>query len=364
MLERIKVQINGLNLSVVLNEIINNGVIVNELQIKRNKIAFFSNNNNLSKIELICKKYHKYFKIIQINPIKRLFKFIPRCFGFILAMVIGVSFLFSYNMYVFDVKIHCDSNQEFDLISVKETLKNNGVFSGMKRSDVSPDKIQKLIVSSHENISGCLIKNNGGIIDILVYPSNEKYEVFSENIYSRYNAKIKSVEVFSGKAKVKAGDIVKVGDILIENNNGASGKILAEVLFEDYLIYNENQIVEKFTGNEVIETNVSFYGKVLFKSLSNNSFSNFKKENCVFCLSKNLFLPFNFNKIIYKEIVLEEVVVPFSEKEDELKMELKNSLLKKIDAGFMINDVSYSVVTENNMTRLDCFVSIELNLAD
>lgn len=364
MLKKIKVVLFGLNLNAVINEIVKNGINVYDLQIKRNKIAFFTKYEYISKVELICKKYHKNYKIIQINPIKRLFSFIPKCFGFVMAMVVSLSFLLSYNMYVFDVKVSCESSQNFDLESIRKTLENDGIISGMNRRDVSVDKIQKLIISSHENISGCLVKNNGGIIDIVVYPSLQKDEVLADNLYSKYNAKIKSVEVFSGIAKVKAGDVVQVGDMLIENDNGASGKIVAEVLFEDYLIYNENQTIEKLTGKTESRQHVLLFNKKLFKPSEKVNFVNYKEENCVFYISKNMFLPISFNRVTYKETSLEDIVIPFSEKEDELKLSLKNELLKKIDDSFVINNISYSVVTEENLTRLDCFVSVDLNLAD
>ena len=77
-----------------------------------------------------------------------------------------------------------------------------------------------------------------------------------------------------------------------------------------------------------------------------------------------MFLPISFNRVTYKETSLEDIVIPFSEKEDELKLSLKNELLKKIDDSFVINNILYSVVTEENLTRLDCFVSVDLNLAD
>lgn len=364
MLKKIKVMLFGLNLNCVINEIVKNGINIYDLQIKRNKIAFFTKYEYISKVELICKKYHKNYKIIQINPIKRLFSFIPKCFGFVMAMVVSLSFLLSYNMYVFDVKVSCDSAQNFDLESIRNTLKKDGIISGMNRKNVSVEKIQKLIISSHENISGCLVKNNGGIIDIVVYPSAQKDEIKSDNLYSKYNAKIKSVEVFSGIAKVKAGDVVQVGDMLIENNNGASGKIVAEVLFEDYLIYNENQTIEKFTGRTETKQYLLVFNKKLFKPSEKIDFINYKEENCVFYISKNMFLPIGFNRVIYKETCLEDTVIPFSVKEEELKNSLKNELLKKIDDSFVINNISYSVVTEENLTRLDCFVSVDLNLAD
>ena len=47
-----------------------------------------------------------------------------------------------------------------------------------------------------------------------------------------------------------------ITDVLIENKNGASGKIIGKVYFSDYLIYNENQVVKEFTGRVIEKSKI------------------------------------------------------------------------------------------------------------
>ena len=103
MINKIKLRIDGLNLNRIINELILNGICLDDLIIKSNYITFYVQNNNLSKIDFICKKYHKNYKIIQNNAFFRFVKILPNCIGIILALIISTVFCFSYNLYVFKV---------------------------------------------------------------------------------------------------------------------------------------------------------------------------------------------------------------------------------------------------------------------
>ena len=105
------------------------------------------------------------------------------------------------------------------------------------------------------------------------------------------------------------------------------------------------------------------FNKKLFKSALNNEFASFKEENCVFWLSKNTFIPISFVRTKYKETVLKEVFVSFESQEEILKENLKNSVLKKVTNGEILN-IGFSVVREENFVRLDCSVECEIDLAD
>jgi hypothetical protein len=255
-------------------------------------------------------------------------------------------------------------NKKFDLTKVETLLKENGIFAGMKKSDLEISKLQNLIVMLNDDVSGCSVKKNGGRLEIEIQPAVMKENVLKENIYSKYNAVITNVEVFAGKSNLKAGDLVKQGDLLIENDNGASGKITGKVYFSDYLIYNENQVVKEFTGRVIEKTGFEILNKTLSKSVKINDFSNYIEEKCVFCVSKNNFIPVNLVKFVYREFEYKETKIAFELMENDLKEKIYKVVYDKIDAKNKdkITNVSYSIVSENNLTRLDCFVECEIDL--
>lgn len=360
----LKIKFEGLNSSKIINNIIDSGIMLKNIKEKRKYILFEIKESDEKEFRQICKMYHKRFEILSRNNFVGALKKSRYYFGFVLSNVLIFLFLFSFNLFVYEVNIKVSSKFDFDTRNIENILRENGVVVGMKKSDLERERLEKLILSSQENVSGCTIKQNGGVLNIEIYPAVLKEEVSKENIYSKYNAVVTKVNIFSGKSDLKVGDFVKTNDLLIENDNGASGEILGKIYFTDYLIYNENQTVKEFTGEFIEKTSVSIFNKNLNKRGKNISFSNFVEENCVFYVSKYNFVPVKFIKTKYKEFVYKDKVIKFLEKENELKKTIYNEVYNKVDEKFKekITNVTYSIVTENNLTRLDCFIECEIDL--
>lgn len=363
MVNKLKVKIEGLNLNKIINELIVAGICVEQLIIKPKSILFKVDEKEIKNIDVICRKYHKYYKIIQNSVKKRLIQNMKKSLGFLLAIIISSSFLFSHMRFVFNVKVSYESVLPYDLTEVRNVLNSAGIVGGMERNNVNVGEIQNLILSEVHDISGCTVKRNGGLLEIVVFPSVTKNEITTEDIVSKYTGVITEVEVFSGEANVKVGDIVKPGDVIIKNNNGASGKVKAKVYFSDYILFNERQIIEEFTGRECEFNRVLIFNKNLVECGLNHDFVSFKEENCVFWLSKNTFIPVSFVKTKYRETALKEVFVPFESQEEILKENLKNKVLNKLSSKDVF-EVTFSVVREDNFVRIDCSVECELDLAN
>lgn len=362
MKDRLKVKIDGLNLNKLINEFLKNDIIIEELQIKQRRIAFFVNNQYKTKIELICKKYHKNYKIIQNNFIFNIAKYIHRYFGVFMSFVLCFCYMFSFNIFVSKINLSYKFEMHYDIDKVEEFLIKNNIYSGMLKSDVSSQKIESLIISNFSDISACSVKLSGGVLDIIVYPSIAANKLNKQDLISKYNAVVSSVDVYAGVAKVDVGDVVKVGDVLIENYNGASGEIYGKVIFEDYLIYNENQTIQEKTGNYFEDYSISLFGFDLIKTQNCNDFDLKTTQICKMLISRNLFIPICYNKMFAYENKIVDVIVPFENKEIELKEELKNKILSKIENREDVRSISFSVVSENGYTRLDCFIECELKL--
>ena len=362
MIDKVKIKIEGLNLVRLINDFVASNIYIENLVAKQKYISFYVSNKDVKIIDVICKKYHKKYKIIQNSVKKQIIGVLRKSLGFLLAIIISFAFLFSHTRYIFCVNISCESKLPYDLSNVKNVLNDAGIVSGMMRKSVNINEIQNLVISSVDDVSGCSVKRNGGNLEIVVYPSIKKAEVLAEDIVSKYSGIITSVDVFSGVSKVNVGDIVKPGDVLIENQNGASGKICAKVFFSDYILFNENQVVEEFSGNEFESYEVVLFKKFVVKPAKKSVFSNFKTENCVFWLSKNLFVPISFEKKIYKETCLKEAFVSFESQEEKIKQELMESVLMKAGDNKVV-DFTFSIVREENFVRVDCNGESEIDLA-
>lgn len=359
----IRIKIEALNAGTIVNKLIDSGVYIKNLKEKSKYVIFEINQKDEVSLKKICKRFHRRYEIISKNNFVNHVRKFKYYFGFLVAVTIISIFLFTSNLYIYKINISVSSEGNFDLENINRLLKENNIVSGVQKKDIDVDKLQNLIISTQDNVAGCKIKQNGGVLDIVIYPGLLKENVSTENIYSKFNAIITDIEIYAGKTNLKVGDLVKKGDLLIENNHGAAGKITGKIYLSDYLIYNENQYEKVKTGNVIKKRGISIFNKNLTKMAKFDGFSNFFEENCVFYVSKNMFLPLKIIETTYSEFELKDVIIPFESQEENLKTKLYNSLIQKA-VDEKITNVTYSVVRENNLVRLDCFIECEVDLAN
>ena len=75
-----------------------------------------------------------------------------------------------------------------------------------------------------------------------------------------------------------------------------------------------------------------------------------------------MFLPISLKYTTYSEFELVDEKIAFERVEQDLKTKLYESIKGKIPADGNVTNVTFSVVKENNLTRLDCFVECEMDL--
>ena len=68
------------------------------------------------------------------------------------------------------------------------------------------------------------------------------------------------------------------------------------------------------------------------------------------------------NETIFYETEIVDYVVPFESVEKEVLKECYNEALKQIENADGILNVTYSVVSEGALTRVDCFIETEILL--
>lgn len=350
------VKITGLNLIRIVNRLVEKNVCVNHLVIKPKFIKFVIAEKDLLVLDEICKKEHKFYQIIYKNGFKQLFLKIPYMFGAILASLIITIYFVSISLFIKSVDVEYKSNNFYDLSYVNQLLKDKGIVAGMRKSKFSISEIQKLIMLEVDSVEGCEVRLNGNNLSICIYPATLKYEVETENLYSKFDGVVTFAEAYSGNLKVQVGDTISKGDLLIENNNGASGKILAKVYFSSTKIYNENRQELQFTGQTYTVKDFLIYPKFWIFGNNNCIFSKFVVEKRSFYVSKNLFLPILCQENIYREVEIIEKTIPFDEVKEKIKDDLLFETKQKISNFDEISNITYSIVTENNYTRIDCFV--------
>lgn len=358
----VRVKISGLNLPRLLNKLVQNNILITGLVSRKKYIKFSIEEQDIPILDKICKQEHKFYVVIKKSGIKNMLSKLPYLLGTVMALVVTYVYLFSINCFIFKVNIRYSGESFYDISKVNKLLNDNGIEEGIRKKDVSVKSLQKLLMLNIDDIENCTVEINGGNLNILVYPATMKYEVNEKNLISNFDGVIISAEAFAGNLKVKAGDIVKKGDLLIENNQGAKGKIQAKVYFTGTKIYNEKQQEIIYTGNYFVDKSYSLLKKNLFKTSNKCNFSKYLVKNCGFYLMPNFFIPIYCREDIYYEIEINEKIVPFEEVEDSIKNEVYDIAAMQIPINSQKENVTYSVVKEENYTRVDCFIEVVLDL--
>ena len=362
MKDEVCVKISGLNLTRIIDRLVAKNILVKDLVCKQRYIKFVIDSKYIKELNKICKIENKYYEIQHKNGFKQVFFKSPYMVGTILALIITLSYLMSFSIFVFRVDLTYNSNLPYDLSEVNAYLKDNGIENGMRKADVDISKIQNMILLEFGDIAGCTVKISGGRLSIIIYPAAMKDENKDKRILSKYDAIITKAVAYSGELKVKEGDIVRAGDVLIESEAEALGEVEGRVYFTSSIIYNERQQYLERTGNSFTYNNLLFINKFRIYGQNKSGFLNYESEIRSFYLNANLFIPIIVEKVTIYEVEVKEKIVPFSTVEKVIMDRAYDEAFKKVPKNEEINNVTYSVVTENNYTRVDCFIEVIMSI--
>lgn len=361
----LRIKISGFNASLILNKLISNNVCVFNVKIKSKYITFSIYEKDKEILSKICSTYKKEFEILYRKRFLDVFKILPYKFGCLFACLIIVCYMISFAFIVYDIEIINETNVNYNNAKIEKFLTDNNIIVGMNKSLIKVNELENLILMNNSEISGCSVLMSGGNLKIKIYPAILKENDNKNKIlHSKYDGVITDIDVISGKSDYNVGDIVKIGDVVIASNDevGAVGKIYGNVYFSKSKIYNEIKQTKKFTGNYLVNKYYSLFNKNLFKSENINTFSNYLEKNCVFYITENCVLPIKCLSKYYFEYEIIEEIVGFEGVEEEIKNELYADVVSTIPTDAQILNSYYSVVKEGTLTRIDCFVEVNLSL--
>ena len=142
----------------------------------------------------------------------------------------------------------------------------------------------------------------------------------------------------------------------------AKGDVEGKVYFTSSVIYNDHQQYMEKTGKTYTYDNLIFCKRFRINGKNECKFSNYHQSICRFYLNAKLFLPIEIERITLYEVIVKEKVVPFLEVEDEVMKQAYDEAKLAVPKDEQIANVTYSVVSEGNFTRVDCFIEVEMSL--
>lgn len=133
------------------------------------------------------------------------------------GLAVVIAGVFAASMFVWDVRISgLDYNEA---AALKEELSALGIYGGALKSGIDIKEAEKRLMIDHDEYAWVNIKLRGAVVGVEVVPAIPVPEIVDDsrpcNIVAAKDALIESVTARTGRARVKKGDTVREGDILI-----------------------------------------------------------------------------------------------------------------------------------------------------
>ena len=349
-----KFVISSLNTEKIINKLCEKYCIFN-LEKNEKNTSFCCLKKDRKKINKILQR--SGFEI-KSNNFVGFFKHLKNIFSYGIICGIFLSFIFFIisSFFITDILILGNVNYTYqDVIGV---LEQNGVKKGATKYSVDTQKLQNDILNiRYISYASVIIKGNALVVNLKEQLTNLEVVNIGEflPIVSNYDCKITSINLIQGTPNVKVGDIVRIGQVLVEPYTiDASGKklsvqpladISADVWITSSIDFFDKKIIKQRTGNVVVNCSVTFLGKEVYVQRKNVVFENYEIEEKERYLSTTL-MPIKIKYTNFYEYNLVERDIDFEENKQIFVEQTRQTCLLNLNNYDIIKNESY-VITKN-----------------
>ena len=291
---------------------------------------------------------------------------------FVISLIIFLLVMFSLSRFIWNIEITGNNNVS-DEVLIK-ILESEGLKIGSLKKNVNLEDIVNKIRMERSDVSWVGIKIVGTNAVIEIVETGEIPEVVDEeehcNIVATKDAMIDSISAQNGTLKVKKGDIVKAGTILIAGEMEGKytgtryvhsmGTIIGKVWYREKARAYYKQKINIQTGKVENKYSIKVNNFVInfFKSLSKFEKYDTIRTDKKLKISSNFYVPFVFEKNTNYEIKEEEIEYSKDEAKEQAINKARERLKEKIcGAGDIVNEY---INTYENEGYIDVEVTYEV----
>lgn len=213
----VMIRVEGLSLEKFLNLASEQGVvIVSAKRISYTVLSAVVSARGFKKLQSIAAEKYSISLIKQAGIPYQFSRLILRKVLFA-GLVVIIAGVFAASLFVWEVKI---SGLEYnEAAALKEELAELGIYGGAVKSIIDTKEAEKRLLIDHPEYAWLNIRLHGAVADVEVVPAIPVPKIVDDtrpcNIVAAKDALIVSVTAMTGRARVKKGDTVREGDVLI-----------------------------------------------------------------------------------------------------------------------------------------------------
>ncbi|MGL4739687.1 MAG: sporulation protein YqfD [Sarcina sp.] len=357
------------------------------LNLLANNRVFTRNVKNVDAVTLRCDIRYSDYKEVKrlVKRLKGKVKIVSRGKGlmFFTSIKGQASLLFGSLVFIvvffvlsnFIWRIEIEGKTYLPPYEIRLALKQLGVEPGVSKSSVNVYDLEKKIEHAIDEIMWINIRIEGGTMNVKYEEKKatliqEDTNIAGQDKIANMDGEIKRVYTSSGTAKVKVGDIVKKGDILIAGEqiikdpliDGESikktvksdGVIIANTFYEKVVEVQTGGNIQERTGNREKEIILNLFGKKIYLKKANKQFISYDK------IEKN-------GKFINKNIYYEKVEKEIGQSKEEIVKETTQKLRKSVEnqiskQAIVVDEIIELEELDSTMTKVKALFVVEQDI--
>ena len=282
----------------------------------------------------------------------------------VLGGLIFLCIIYYLSTYIWAVEI--DVQKNIPPFEIRKQLKAIGIKPGIVKSSIDVKEVEKQLENMSSEILWLRVRIEGSTLKIVVEekinpPQDQSYEY--GNLVATMEGEVKRVYTFAGRTKVKSGQLVKTGDVVIEGIDGSEGGeyilpprgiVIANTFYEKSMNVKVNGSTLERSGNKDSDIYISVFGKKIYLKKAIKDFEHYDKIE----MSGKI-----FNKVLYYERVEKDIALSEEKAIENAVNDLEKSLLNELSRDAKIVDklVDKEMKDQENMLINVVFV-VEQNI--
>lgn len=338
--------------------------------------------SDFSKLPPLLRKTGTKVKVIRKNGVPFYIPFMKKRIIFFVGVILCLIMLNLVTGYVWAIEYV--GNLQVSDNELTDFLESQNIHYGMRKSEIDCDEKEKRLREAFPTVTWTSIYFEGTKLYVEV-KENEKAEprttqIRGTNIVATDDGVITSIVTRNGVPKVKAGDEVTKGQVIVE---GSVPVYNEEQLIASYQIYDadadiwvrtpieyddeisENYPVIYYTGNDADVGFVELFGYHfdglflydLFQKKQTGSYETITQKHQLVFLD-NIFLPVYYGKISRKEYYLRYLVYTSEEMRDKLSDNFEKFISGLEEKGVQIVEKNVKIVKNRNSMKMQGEITV------
>lgn len=327
-----------LNLNRHIQKLLNNNVSLFNIARSGKQVSFQAYAEDDKKITKEFKNAHM-LKCENKTGVLKLYDIFKKNLLVILSFAVCFLTFPFFDLFVWNVKVFAYDDEVCE--EIKSSLSKINVKKGKLKSSYNLAEIKSNLLGAFSSIALVDVEIENETLIISAKEKTVSYAQFQncKPVVCMADGIVESVRIESGTAKVKAGDIVREGDILVEaylkrDGNFIPCEAVGEVVVRSFKTFektfSENMTVFSRTGNKYVKNYFTFFKDFDRIKLGKSRFENFETEIVLENSKAFPILPLKLTSVCFYELEQTQSYVNFEENKTQILADFRNETLEKL----------------------------------